>query len=313
MADEPQRNAETGKPERKQSELPLSTKTALRPPATTGQAKKTDGSKKRNYAKYIMWPIVAICRGLKILWAWRRFPFQLFDRHNGSVQAVATLAIVCLTYVYVQYSKKQWQVAQDTLSISQRAYVTIGRKDGVVADFVVPQDPNQNVEIVIYFQNSGHLPAKFTWGTMAGFLGQGSKKNSGITYTHPYKERLSVRTRDKKTGSIGEQGESSIIAGESVFVATVGTISQKDLVELPSNNPSLLILGMYEYCDELGDHAMRQFGLRYRSNAPVSNLSFDLAVDNSFPILPLPKATATTEYLPPCETISERERQQPKH
>lgn len=277
---------------------------------TTSQTEAQDGSK-------VMWSLVA-----------RRDAIVAFlDRHGGSVgsistaiSAIGTIAIVALTCFYVGYSKKQWQtmttansITQKNLDLSQKAYVTLGRNDGVIADFVIPKDKAQNAEIIVYFQNSGHLPAKFAWGTMAGFLGADSaKKSTGITYTHPFKG-LPRRTRDIKTGSTGEQGAADgVIAGGSIFVSTLGTISQKDLAELGPNNMGTLILGVFEYCDELGTHSSRQFGLRYRSNAPVSNLSFDLAWEGRsvFDMLPLPKPTNTTEYLPPCETTAEREQNQ---
>jgi hypothetical protein len=258
--------------------------------------------------------IIAIWRGVR----WLFVPIIKFlSENSGAVTALATLVIGGLTFWYVIYSKEQSKamkesngISQSALNISQRAVVTIGNKDGVVADFVIPKDPTQNAEIVMYFQNSGHLPATFSWGTMAGFLGEGSKKSSGINYTHPF-HGLSYRSRDKKTGSIGTSGESSIIAGDSVFRATLGSISQKDLAVLPKNDPSLAIIGMYEYCDEFsGNSEKRNFGLRYRNNAPTGSLSFDLAMDTLMGVLPPPKATSTTEYLPPCETLAERERNQ---
>ena len=182
-------------------------------------SQETNTLKKPDDAKYVVRPVVSIWGRLvafgrllmhrtKTL-GWLTRPFRLFDRHNGSVQAFATLAIVVLTYVYVQYSKKQWQVAQDTLTVSQRAYVTIGTKDGVVARFVPSQDAKQNAELVLYFQNSGHIPAKIAWGTsgpafIAGI--PGTNQSSGIVYGPPFKG-MPVRTRNKKTGVISEHAE----------------------------------------------------------------------------------------------------------
>jgi hypothetical protein len=194
-------------------------------------------------------------------------------------------------------------------------YVTVGRKDGVIADFVVPKDPKQDAEIVIYFLNTGRLPAHFAWGTMAPLLAAGGKKQStGIDYVHPYKG-LPSRTRDIKNGSFGETGgESTVIAGDSVLVSTLGKVSQKDLADLPVNNMGLVIMGSFSYCDELGTYAWRQFSLRYRSIAPSTSLSFDLWEDRDmwgpayFPELTQPKPTDTTEYLFPCVTFTERER-----
>jgi hypothetical protein len=119
------------------------------------------------------------------------------------------------------------------------------------------------------------------------------------------------RSRDKKTGSIGEGGGSTIIAGDSIFVDTLGVISQKDLADLPTNNMGLLTTGFFEYCDELGTHLNRQFFLDYRSNAPVSSLSFNLVSDINFPVS-LPVSSTGSEYLSPCETFSEREQNQKK-
>jgi hypothetical protein len=227
------------------------------------------------------------------------------------VGAAIILAYALVTYYTWKTIKESNRLSVESLQLTQRAVVTIGRSDGTVADFVIPRDPEQNAEIVVYFQNSGHLPAKFAWGTMVGFLAAGgTKKSTGITYTHPFKG-LPARTRDTKNGSAGEHGAADgIIAGGSIFVSTLGTISQRDLAELRPSNMGTLILGMFEYCDELGTHSSREFGLRYRSNAPVSNLSFDLANEGSsvLDMMPLPKSTATTEYLPPCETATERER-----
>jgi hypothetical protein len=252
-------------------------------------------------------------RTLKTFWK-----FIIDPKHSGALMAIFTILIFITGAIYAVFAALQWtamkasnKLTRDTLQVSQRAYVTIGRKDGVIADFVIPKDPAQNAEIVVYFQNSGRLPAKFAWGTMVGFLAAGSiKESTGITYTHPFKG-LPSRTRDIKTGSTREQGAADgVIAGDSIFVSTLGTISQKDLAELGPSNMGALILGTFEYCDELGTHSSRQFGLRYRSNAPVTNLSFDLANEGRslLDMMPLLKSTATTEYLPPCETSAERER-----
>jgi hypothetical protein len=223
----------------------------------------------------------------------------------GLMGLIVNAAIIHGQYVAMLESNK---LTRQSLSVSQGAYVTVGRKDGVVADFVIPKDPKQNAEIVIYFQNSGHLPAKFTWGTLLSFgETETNKTHSGVTYTHPYQGGFS-RAKDKKTGSISGPKHSAIIAGDSVFVSTFGVISKKDLLELPTNGIGLLVFGMFEYCDELGNSSTRQFALRYRSEAPSSSLSFDLLSDIALPISTLPESTATTEYFPACEAFAEREK-----
>jgi hypothetical protein len=138
-------------------------------------------------------------------------------------------------------------------------------------------------------------------------MAEGSKGTSSrINFSHPY-QGLAARERSKKiNGGIGEKGESSLIAGDSVFVSTLGTVSQTNLAQLAPNNIGLLILGSYQYCDELGTLVSRTFGLRYTSHTPTTALSFDLAMESGWLPFRLPDSTAEIEYLPPCETISEK-------
>jgi len=268
-------------------------------PEASKSEEKDKGNNPRTRREYILWPVIALFR----LAAWG---FAWLDNHDGAIVAMATVVIAWLTIAYSSYAEKQWQVAQETLSVSQRAYVTIGRQDGIVADFDIPKDPKQDAEVVIYFQNNGHVPAKFKWGTTIDLLGIGSTKHSGIKMTHAF-AGIPPRIRDKQYKSISQQGEISTIPSGSVFIATLGTITQKDLADLPANDPSLVILGTYEYCDELGTHLKRNFVLRYRNSAPISSRSFDLATEFAVPVSPLPRETDTQEYLPPCETLAEHE------
>jgi hypothetical protein len=262
------------------------------------------------------WPFVATWRVIK--WF-----LQLVHDYNGAVTALATVAIVALTVAYVSYSKKQWQVARDTLEISQRSYVTIGRKDGVVASFIPSQRPEQKAQIVLYFQNGGHLPAKVAWGIMPGigFLavptGSNSNQSSGITY-YRWEGGLPVRMINKKSGQISEQGQpgqqTATIAGDSIFMAPIGELSAQDLKDLPTKNISTLTTGNYQYCDELGTKIMHSFWLSYQ-NAPSADLVFKLVRDSPSPnffVPPRTPASTDTEYLSPCETIGEQQENQKK-
>jgi hypothetical protein len=280
VINKPQAGSEGGDPEPERGrESDISAAAFDLSPTRTGHAKKKNTSKDADRSPKIVRPFIAIWREIVILarGRWITAPFRFLDTHSGSITALATIVIAALTFTYVEYSKRQWKVAQDTLTIGQRAYVTIGRKDGVVADFIVPKDRSQNAEIVLYFHNSGHVPAVFSWAPDIGFLGAGSKKKSGIIFTHPSGPMYPL---------VQHPAQASIIAGDSIFVSTLGQISQDDLRDLPKNDPSLLILGNYEYCDELGDHEDRMFGLRYRNNAPSNDLIFDLSNDTPIPIPP---------------------------
>ena len=57
------------------------------------------------------------------------------------------------------------EIASRALMQSERANVAVGRPDGVVAEFVMPNDPKAKAGIVVYFQNTGRMPARFNWGS----------------------------------------------------------------------------------------------------------------------------------------------------
>jgi hypothetical protein len=303
----PNTNAQGDNPKQSEADLSVRIGAALGSlPAPANTPKKNNSSKDAGKEERRMRLTVAVWQ--KIL-----APFRFFNIHHGAVTAFTTLVIAVLTYQYVKYSKRQWErmgeanrITQNALTVSQRAVVTIGKKDGTIADIIIPKDRSQSADIVIYFQNSGHIPTKFVWGTQLSFLGKGmTPQPTGIQYVHPFPGFM-WRSRDKKTGSIGESGQSSMIAGDSVIQDTLGEVSQDNLAQFPQKRVVLLILGMFEYCDGFGNAIAHNFGITYRSNAPNGPLSFGLAEDNNFPVLPPGKATETTKYLPPCESPSER-------
>lgn len=114
MVNEPKSNRESddSKPT-DQSTTPLNTspigdiKTAKNP-----ENKTKKRSKASQYAQYIVGRLVAVWRLLGMV-------IRLLDKYDGAITAIATAAIVVLTFVYVKYSKRQWEVMRDQLSITQ--------------------------------------------------------------------------------------------------------------------------------------------------------------------------------------------------
>ena len=100
---------------------------------------------------------------MKVFWQ-----FIIDPKHSSALMAIFTIFIFLTGAVYAAFAALQWaamrtanKLTTDALKTSQRAYITIGRKDGVVAELVIPPNPKETAGIVIYFQNSGHLPALF--------------------------------------------------------------------------------------------------------------------------------------------------------
>jgi hypothetical protein len=181
-------------------------------------------------------------------------------------------------------------IAKDTLQISQGAYVSIGRKDGVIAEFKKSSDPRFNDGLVMYFQNSGHLPAKFNWGI---------EPSTVPLKPHPFVPM--TRTRNKKTGAITEFFSSAaVIGGESVQQLTLGDLPPAYVDFMSKSNQPLTINGAYEYCDELGRYSCKRFSLYYQR---IPYDTFRLLIEEECPDLSFlgkPTPGPDEEALPLC-------------
>jgi hypothetical protein len=228
---------------------------------------------------------------------------------NWITVGAAAVGLFGLFYLYGQLGEMRVanKITRDSLNVSQRAWVTPGRKDGTVAEFIVPKDPKQNAELILYFQNSGHIPATLAWGTGIFPTMIAGGQTSGITYEpHPFKGI--IRMKNRKQGNISEPGETASVAGDSIFRAKIGDIPQPRLTELKKS--SLVMSIRYEYCDELGSDMWRELLIEYRNSA-AADLDFRLMKDLPTFYFPHPP-NAEWEYMPPCETTAEREQEQKK-
>lgn len=274
VIDKPDADNESANSEPKKDSCGISTPT----PAATSQPKKQNPAEDAKRTSKIMRPLVAMWRGIIFLGNRSARGFNFLNSHSGAITAIATVVIAALTFIYAWYSRRQWQVAQDTLQVGQRAYITVGRKDGTIAEFIPSKDPKQKAELVLYFQNSGRLPAKLNWGASLAIPDNFTKdsKPIGLTLIHPFK--LMGRARDKKTGSISGQEADATIAGDSIFGGVVGEIEQDRLPEF-SVDADIMIIGSFEYCDELGTESMHQFSIHTR-NSQNTSVGFSLLGDS---------------------------------
>jgi len=123
MVDKPKTGTEGNKPQVEKPSAPVVSDTGRSSsPTSASQSKAENTSNRGKYAKYIVWPVIAMYRFL-------RGSFLLADQHSGGITALATVAIVVLTIFYVKYSKKQWETMQRQLNDSkavQAAQITVG-------------------------------------------------------------------------------------------------------------------------------------------------------------------------------------------
>lgn len=213
------------------------------------------------------------------------------------------------TKIAADAAKSAADTAKSTLIASQGAYVTVGRKDGVVAEFVTSKDhPDENVPLIVYFQNTGHIPATVAWDT--------SDRKDGTL------ESFGIHRFTTGTGraplppvTLHESGElyqsyGRVIAGESVGRNELAYISQSDLEKLSKKIVGFYIDGYYSYCDQLGTWSTHQFTLNYHTDIPT-DLRFEMTSDIEIANPPVPKSIGGKPYFPPCTpTIVMSETQQ---
>lgn len=189
---------------------------------------------------------------------------QASDTHELAVQAKnqadAVRGQLPALKLAAKASQNAANIASDTLQISQGAYVSMGRKDGVIAEFRKSKDPKLRDGMVIYFQNSGHLPAKFNWGLSNWFTRSPLIVLPGAKPFAPM-----MKTRDKKTGAVEETGSTDgNIGGDSIREVAVGSLPPSFVDSLFNENKLFEVNGTYEYCDELGTYSCKLFALAYQ-------------------------------------------------
>jgi hypothetical protein len=205
--------------------------------------------------------------------------------------------------------------AQAALTVSEQANVTIGRPDGTVADIIWPKGQG-NAGLLVYFQNTGHLPAKFNWGNESPIIAVLPTDAKAIkepyepgawpdfTTDHVFQPMWRAKSR-KQAGSFGWSGTITI-AGNSAYQGILWEIPKARMLQLMKWDRPFMPHGKFEYCDGFGNHVCRRFSLQY-AREPYNRLflaaedecaTWEMQVLNPNPDL---------EYLSPCEIQERRE------
>jgi len=208
------------------------------------------------------------------------------------------------------------KLTQDSLDVSQKAYVTVGRPDGDVAEIILPSDPTGKAAVLVFFQNTGHIPARFNWGNDSAVIAvvpsspgdikepYGSTADVELHTDHFFRPMYRARVRDQK-GAFTWSGTITI-AGNSAYEGVLWEVPKERMVQLMSLDRPFAPGGRFEYCDGFGHRVCRNFRLQYAGN-PYNKLflateegcmRFQTQILNPDPKL---------EYLSPCEAEGERE------
>src|SRR5271157_2983162 len=93
-----------------------------------------------------------------VLWETFKRCIEFLDAHNGTITALATVAIVVLTGFYVRYSGRQWQVMEKQLHQSERPWVGA---DILITQPLVFDQRGAVLGLTIRLKNVGHSVAQF--------------------------------------------------------------------------------------------------------------------------------------------------------
>jgi len=186
--------------------------------------------------------------------------------------------------------------------------VTVGRADGTVAE-VIRDKIGANTSVIMYFQNTGHLPAKFNWGSQGPWWGLAfiPKIPGGfieIKSDKPFTPMWAGVTR--KTGGVGGSGTITI-GGNSLYSVPIIQLPAQQLNKmLTETEPPLQLSGVLDYCDSLGKYSCRNFTLQY-FREPLNR--FALVFEEECPAFQtkIRNPDPNIDYFPPCE-MAARER-----
>lgn len=271
----------------------------------TAEDKKAHG-KDYWYSRFVRRPIRQFY--IRCLLCWRKADPNGIIAFGTILLGLIGVGGLILTYESLQDSR---QIFRET----QKPSVSLGRRDGVLAEFVVPQDatlPDQNVGIKIYVQNGGQSAALTV---NLGLLPLNLVLNGiGMGQSAPPKVPLQVNRFQHVLRSRNQNGGWGVSGGSPVSIPPQSEyiyyfpdqVTREQYDSMIQGRRTLLLNGICEYCDSFGEYSCRQFELFWQG-APINTFSeiseTDCTMFYGYP----PQTTLGETYLLPCEQPDERE------
>ena len=200
--------------------------------------------------------------------------------------------------------------SDDAFQISEKPYVVLGRKDGVIGELRDAKGTSDSPGIDIYLQNSGHLPALNVCVSV-----QVSPDPS--IGAQPFYENNSLTRLKDQSGPmryhVMSEGNCADIAGDSVarhYVAKPFNQATLDRIRAAPLPIPLFVSTFVQYCTPFGEYRCVQNLLKYEK-APLDGfVSFgqDDACTNLYGRSPeLFRIGPSQEYVHPCDKPGEAE------
>lgn len=245
---------------------------------------------------------------------------QATDTHELAAQAKnqadRTKDLADRALLQANATAKIAKLTQDSLNVSQQAYVTVGRADGTVAEILMPPDSETKAAILVYFQNTGHMPAKFNWGNNSPIIAvlpsdpkavkepYGGQGFSEFDTENIFRPMYRARRRDQVNGFTWSG--TTTIAGNSSYEGVLWEIPKERMSQLMNLDRPFMPSGKFQYCDGFGHQVCRKFSLRYAGN-PYNKLFLASEEECAVWEAQVLNPDHNFEYLNPCEVQERRE------
>lgn len=200
--------------------------------------------------------------------------------------------------------------------ISEKAYVTIGRPDGTVAEILWPKEETGKAGLMVYFHNNGRLPAKFNWGAESQIVAILPTDPTIISYDKWKGGQTEVdtdhffqpmyRAEHKQTQGTQFMFSGTIdIAGNSSYEGILWEVPKDRMTQyLEFEHGVHMPSGTFEYCDGFGQRICKNFTLRFATE-PYNRFLLAWEDDCRAYQMQVLHPQPTYTYLPVC-SISRR-------
>jgi hypothetical protein len=240
---------------------------------------------------------------------WLRYLKESWDS-NGIV-AIGTILLGIVGIGSLVLTKLSLDESRQSL----RPYVSIGRKDGVIAEFIPTGDPQASIGIRLYMQNGGQSPAlnptiglqiQLMYKTNLGVLHPDEPEDSyqGKPDNFEFIMRSTAKDTADSANATNASG-TSIPPQAEYYYDSLNKVSPKQLQLLRKGYRFLMMMGMLQYCDDLGNYTCRRFMLSYGGG---TDTAFNLGSESDCSAMyTYSGAQPGQHYLLPCEQPKERE------
>src|SRR5206468_8924858 len=185
------------------------------------------------------------------------------DANNGAITATATVGIAVLTFFYVRYSHRQWDVMRsqlDAMVMTEGAILTTGKVEGDVADGALR----------LPLENHGRIPSAKTRVTLRVIVGLPVMVDTGVQ-----------KFGGENMGVAPGIGEAAQVALPVSLKLEPDSLSKVSGGQLP-----LFISGVIEYENGLGKPLTYLFCFMYLRREPqFPKAAWALCEDTMTPLL----------------------------